>query len=172
MIWCRLLEVAAASTSTQAELVHGREQREGQWGVCGTGSAASSLRGRAQRAECLHSSASLVLLGLLRPSFCCGSLWVCKALQHFPAQQPALGKQERVLGSADGFLSFLRYFLRVGSGGGLSQSLGVAVPLKAFPKCGLSHLPCPCLPSAPPSGLFQRAGSRLVFGILFVTPWV
>lgn len=146
MIWYRLLE--AASTSTQAELVHGREQGEGQWDVCGNGSAASSMRGRAQRAVCLHSSLPGLCSegpGLLRPSFCCGSLWVCKALQHFPAQKPGLGKQERALGSADGLVSFLRHFFRVGSGGGLSQSLGVAVPLTAFPESAGPQA-CPTFP--------------------------
>lgn len=81
MIWCRLLEAVSASTSTEAELVHGREQREGQWGVCGNGRAASSLRGRAQRAVCLHSSVPALcseLLGLLTPSFCWGSLQSAK----------------------------------------------------------------------------------------------
>lgn len=81
MIWCRLLEAVSASTSTQAELVHGREQRERQRGVCGNGRAASSLRGRAQRAVCLHSSVPALcseLLGLLTPSSCCGNLQSAK----------------------------------------------------------------------------------------------
>lgn len=72
----------------------------------------------------------------------------CKAFQHFPAQQPALGKQERALGSADGPVSFLRYFLRVGSGGGLRQSLRVAVPLAAFLRVQ-GHRPAPPSPSLP-----------------------
>lgn len=79
------------------------------------------------------------LLGLLRPSF-------CRASQHCPAQQPVLGKQERALGSADGFVSFLRCFLRVGSGGGLSQSLGVAVPLAASPGVACPTFPVPACP--------------------------
>lgn len=59
--------------------------------------------------------------------------------------QPALGKQERALGSADGLVSFLRCFFSVSSGSGLSQSLGVAVPLTAFPESAGPQA-CPTFP--------------------------
>lgn len=65
---------------------------------------------------------------------------VAAAKPYSISQQPALA-----LGSADGLVSFLRYFLSEGSAGGLSQSLGFAVPLAAFPKSAGPQT-CPTFP--------------------------